>query len=300
MEQQIPKKIYYCWFGGEKPQIVNERIKNWKEKLPDYEIVEVNDKNPEVFDVEKAIKDNLWFKTCYENKVWGVAIDYVRLKVLYENGGVYFDTDITVEKSLDDLLKKNKLTLSWEDKNRIGVGVVLCKKHDPNLKQMLEYLDKEIWENKEFTGPDVFTKVLKRNYKLNASDRITENDDILILPYDYFCPLPIGSKLKNDFVTENSYTIHWWDATWVKSNIVYFMKHKNSITLDQLIKKCFEKKIIIRNPFLTIEKLCQQYTVNFDFSYTFRFKYKYYGKNRFLTMIILGIQIPLLKTGGQR
>ncbi len=300
MEQQIPKKIYYCWFGGEKPPIVNERIENWKEKLPDYEIIEVNDKKPDIFDVEQGKKDNLWFKTCYENKVWGVAIDYVRLKVLYENGGVYFDTDITVEKSLDDLLKKNKLTLSWEDKKNIGVGVVLCKKHDPNLKQMLDFLDKQIWEEQEFTGPDVFTKILKQNYQLNSSDKITENDDILILPYDYFCPLPIGSKLKDNFVTENSYTIHWWDATWVKSNITYFMKHKNSVPLDKLVKKCFEKKIIIKNPFLTIEKLCQQYTINLDFSYALRFKYKYYGMSRFLTIVILGIQIPLFKSGGQR
>ena len=117
----VHKKIYYCWFGGEKPTKVLECINNWKEKLPDYEIIEINDKNNELFDVEKECQNNLWFKTCYENKMWAYVADYARLKVLYERGGVYFDTDITVEKDITDLLAKNKLVLGWEDKYSINI-----------------------------------------------------------------------------------------------------------------------------------------------------------------------------------
>lgn len=35
----IPKVVYYCWFGGEKPQSVLNCINNWKEKLSNYEII---------------------------------------------------------------------------------------------------------------------------------------------------------------------------------------------------------------------------------------------------------------------
>ena len=36
----IPKKIHYCWFGGnEMPEVVIKCIKSWKEIMPDYEII---------------------------------------------------------------------------------------------------------------------------------------------------------------------------------------------------------------------------------------------------------------------
>lgn len=295
MENQIPKRIYYCWFGGDKPKSVLDCISNWREKLPDYEIIEINDKNPEIFDVEQAKKDNLWFKTCYENKVWGVAIDYVRLKVLYENGGIYFDTDVTVEKNITNLVEKNKLVVGWEDNKSIGCGIVICHPRDKNIKKMLEFLDKEIWETYRCTGPHCFTYILNKYYKLLSPDEITENDDIIVLPADYFCPLPIGSKEKekNNFVTERTYTIHWWSGTWCKSNIDYFMKHKHKIKLEKLLQMCFEKKTIIDNPFIKIEKLFKNYSINIDFYYLCKFKYKYYGNRRFLTVIIAGIPIPI-------
>ena len=40
---RVPKRIYYCWFGEEKPQQVIECVSNWKKKLPGYEIIEIND-----------------------------------------------------------------------------------------------------------------------------------------------------------------------------------------------------------------------------------------------------------------
>lgn len=292
MKNLIPKTIYYCWFGGEKPQNVLDCIHNWQNMLPEYKIVEINETT---FDVEQAKKDNLWFKTCYENKIWGVAIDYVRLKVLYENGGVYFDTDVTVEKDITDLVEKNKLIVGWEDCRSIGCGIVICPPKDKNIKKMLDFLSNEIWQTDKSTGPHCFTYILNKYYKLLSYKEITDNDDIIVLPPDYFCPLGIGSieKDKANFITSNSYTIHWWSGTWCKSNIDYFMKHKHKIKLDRLLKMCFEKKLIINNPFIKIEKLFKNYTINIDFYYVCKFKYKYYKKNRWLTVFVLGIQIPL-------
>lgn len=294
MESSIPKVIYYCWFGGEKPQSVLDCINNWKEKLPDYKIVEVNDKT---FDVEQAKKDNLWFKTCYENKIWGVAIDYVRLKVLYENGGVYLDTDVTIEKDITELLEKNKLVVGWEDNNSIACGIVIAPKEDKNIKRMLGFLENEIWDTAKYTGPHCFTYILNTNYNLLDAKFITENEDIIVLPQEYFYPIPIGLKEKANFVTDNTYTIHWWSGTWCRSNIDYFMKHKHKIPLEKILQQCFESKTIINNPFLKIEKLFRNYSINIDLYYLFKFKYKYYGKRRWLTLFVLGIQIPIWRVG---
>lgn len=42
----IPKKIHYCWFGGNPlPQDALMCIESWKKYFPDYEIIEWNEKN---------------------------------------------------------------------------------------------------------------------------------------------------------------------------------------------------------------------------------------------------------------
>lgn len=292
----IPKTIYYCWFGGEKPQKVLDCIKNWQEQLTDYKIVEINEHNTELFNVEKECENNLWFKTVWENKMWAYVADYARLKVLYERGGVYFDTDITVEKDITELLNKNKLVLGWEDKKSINFAVGIVGSKNPLIKEMIDFYNKEIWYSKLYTIPHIVTYVLKKHYKLKSSAEITENNDILILPQEYFYPLPIGIKEKTDFVTDNTYTIHWWEASWAKSNIDYFMRNKHKIQLEKLLKQCFEKKVIINNKFLRIEKFHQKYSIEIDIYYAFRFKYKYYNEKKFLTLFILGIQIPVWRT----
>ena len=50
---RIPKRLHYVWIGNdEKPEIFHKCLKSWQEKMPDYEIVEINEKN---FDLEKHI-----------------------------------------------------------------------------------------------------------------------------------------------------------------------------------------------------------------------------------------------------
>lgn len=295
--QTIPKTIYYCWFGGEKPQKVLECIQNWKEKLPEYEIIEINEHNKELFDVEKERENNLWFKTCYDYKMWAYVADYARLKVLYERGGVYFDTDITVEKDITELLEKNKLILGWENKQSINFAVCIVPSNNFLIKNMLDFYNDEIWHSKLYTIPQIATHVLKEHYDLKPSTEITENDYILVLPQAYFYPIPIGLKEKANFITDKTYTIHWWDMSWTKSNIDYFLRHKHKVELKKLLNYCFEKKTIVENKFLKIEKLHQKYLIEIDWYYAFRFKYRYYGVNRFLTLFILGIQIPIFKMG---
>ena len=93
----IPKKIHYCWFGGNPlPNDVKEYIASWRKYCPDYEIIEWNEQN---FD----ISCNAYVKEAYDAKKWAFVADYARLKVLYEFGGIYMDTDVEVVKTFDDL-----------------------------------------------------------------------------------------------------------------------------------------------------------------------------------------------------
>ena len=84
----IPKTIHYCWFGGNpKPELICKCIDSWHNFLPDYEIIEWNEDN---FDVTfcKFTED------AYHAKKWAFVSDVARLKVIYEHGGIYMDTDV--------------------------------------------------------------------------------------------------------------------------------------------------------------------------------------------------------------
>lgn len=103
----IPKKIHYCWFGrSEKPKLAQKCINSWRKYCPDYEIIEWNEDN---FDVNL----NAYTKWCYENRKYAFLSDYVRLLVVYQNGGVYFDTDVEVIRNIDFLLN-NKAFFGFE------------------------------------------------------------------------------------------------------------------------------------------------------------------------------------------
>ena len=94
----IPKIIHYCWFGGNPlPELAVKCIESWKKYCPDYEIKRWDESN---FDLNCCD----YVKEAYQAKKWAFVSDYVRFKVLYNEGGLYFDTDVELIKSIDDIL----------------------------------------------------------------------------------------------------------------------------------------------------------------------------------------------------
>lgn len=97
----IPKKIHYCWFGkGKYPPLIKKCIRSWERVLPDYELRLWNEDN---FDINSIP----YMKKCYELRKWAFISDYVRLHALYNEGGIYLDTDVLVLKTFDSLLNCN-------------------------------------------------------------------------------------------------------------------------------------------------------------------------------------------------
>ena len=95
----IPKKIHYCWFGGNPlPALAKRCISSWKKYLPDYEIIEWNESN---YDVHKIP----YISEAYNAKKYAFVSDYARFDILYNHGGLYFDIDVEVLDSLDDIIK---------------------------------------------------------------------------------------------------------------------------------------------------------------------------------------------------
>lgn len=231
----IPRKIHYCWFGGkELPEDVKSYIETWKKYCPDYEIIEWNENN---FDVTQ----NQYCKEAYEAKKWAFVSDYARLKVLYDFGGIYMDTDVEVVRPLDDLLQYNWFS-GFESEDRIPTGTMGAGWNSTVIKIFLDNYNERhfIKDDGSFdltTNVEVMTKLLKEKYKvqLNNTRQIFDNNSLL-LPFDYLCAKSFftGEISK----TENTYTIHHFKGTW---------RTKNDIKKDKVRKilvKCFGESFV--------------------------------------------------------
>ncbi|MBR5648190.1 glycosyltransferase family 32 protein [Pseudobutyrivibrio sp.] len=96
-QELIPRIIHYAWFGGEMPDVYKRNIDEWQKRCPDFEFKFWNEKN---YDVTK----NRYMSEAYDSKKWAFASDYFKLDVIYNQGGIYLDTDIKMVKNPSQLL----------------------------------------------------------------------------------------------------------------------------------------------------------------------------------------------------
>lgn len=131
----IPKVLHYCWFGGApKPKNIQNCIRSWKKYCPDYEIIEWNEQN---FDVSQS----LYTRQAYDARRWAFVADYARLKILYEQGGIYMDTDVELLRPLDDLLAYPAF-FGFQHNNEVATGLSFgAEAHSPVVKALLDDYD---------------------------------------------------------------------------------------------------------------------------------------------------------------
>ena len=132
---KIPKKLHYCWFGGnEMPKQYKEWIDSWKKYCPDYEIIEWNESN---YDITK----NKYMYQAYQQKKWGFVPDYARLDIIYNHGGIYLDTDVEVRRNLDDLLYQDGF-VGFERDEFVNFGSGFgAIRGLPIIKELLDYYE---------------------------------------------------------------------------------------------------------------------------------------------------------------
>ncbi len=210
----IPKIIHYIWFGhGKKNRLIQECMKSWKKYCPDYEIKEWNEEN---FD----INSNLYVKEAYENKKWAFVSDYVRLYALYNEGGIYLDTDCELLGPINDYLSNNAFS-GYESDDYIPTAIMGAEKSNEWIKSLLDYYDNKSFYNEDGTI-DLTTNVItisnltKEKYNVCYDGKIIDIPGVLtIYPKDYFCPK--DGKTGIISFTPNTVAIHHFNASWVNS-----------------------------------------------------------------------------------
>ena len=205
----IPKIIHYIWLGGrEKPALVNICILSWREKNPDYTIIEWNESN---LNIEKLASENRFFAECRKRHMWAHMTDYIRLSILYELGGIYLDTDMLALKGLDDFLE-DEAFMGKENGHEISCGIMGFEKGSAFIKSVLEFYGEEIWHRFIWTIPQIVTCVYESSQpapKLTLYDR------------EFFYPYPYNAVFEQSCVTKDTVMIHWWAASWNRTVTPY-------------------------------------------------------------------------------
>ncbi len=233
----IPKKIHYCWFGGKPLNKIGQKcFASWKKYFPDYEIIEWNESN---FDFNCC----QYVKEAYEAKKWAFVSDYARYKILYEQGGIYFDTDVEVIKPFDDILSKGAFMgcENQAENSKIAVASGLgcgCQAGLEFYSKILQDYEKNSFYNKDgslnlYTIVDRTTDIL-RECGLEDTTKVQKVADITIYPAEYFCPIDLETGKLNK--TKNTYSIHHYSASWVDN------KSKFRGKVYQFINRTFGQK----------------------------------------------------------
>lgn len=206
----VPKIIHYCWFGEkELPRLAKKCIDSWKKYCPEYKIICWNESN---FD----FKGNRYAKEAYEAGKWAFVSDYVRLKVIYEYGGIYLDTDVELIRSLDPLLKGNGY-MGFDEKGLVATGLgFAAEAGNIIIGEMLKDYDgiPFVLDDGNFDlmpCPDRNAKALERlGMDIKNTHQIFMG--MHFLPRDYLCPMDYYTGKKE--ITENTYSIHHYCASW--------------------------------------------------------------------------------------
>ncbi len=220
----IPKKIHYCWFGGNsKPKLAKKCFRSWKKYCPDYEIIQWNEDN---YDLSAA---PLYVRQAYEAKKWAFVTDYVRLQVVYEQGGIYLDTDVELRKSLDPLLV-NRAYYGFEDGTYVNTGVGFgSEPGHPLLREIMEqYLEipflREDGSYDTLSCPQRNTAAFLRHGLRQDNTLQALEKGVLILPSDYLNPK--DWKTGEIRITENTLSIHHFSASWYTPEMMRELKRK--------------------------------------------------------------------------
>lgn len=207
----MDKVIHYCWFGnGEKPKLVKKCIASWERNLPSYTIKEWNESNSDLESCD-------FVKEAYKDRNFAFVSDYVRAKALYNEGGIYFDTDVEVLKSFDKFLG-DEFFAGFEEKAFVGTCVMGANAGAPILKEYIEH-----YENAKYINDDgskyADTNVILLTHLLEEKGLVRDDSEqfvdgyIKIYPRTYFSPYDYINGI--NYITDESCSIHHFALSWL-------------------------------------------------------------------------------------
>lgn len=207
----IPAVIHYCWFGKkELPDLYKRCIESWHRYCPDYEMREWNEDTCDV-------SETLFTKQAYEAGKYGFVPDYFRLKIIYEQGGIYLDTDVEVLKSLDDLRHNEAFCgMQAPGEAAFGLGFGAVSEHRV-IRRLMERYQKMPFLKEDGNCDEPISSVYQtgdlQELGLTYGNRLQKVRGLTVYPTEVLSPQNVLTGECD--ITEHTYALHHYDGSWV-------------------------------------------------------------------------------------
>lgn len=212
----IPKKIHYCWFGRNPlPERYKKWMSSWRKYCSDYEIIEWNEDN---YDITK----NKYMKQAYEAKKWGFVADYAKLDIIYNYGGIHFDTDVEIVKNFDELLYQEGFA-GFESEKYVALGLGFgARAGNKFVKGMLEAYGSYSFINQSGNINLTTAPILQTEYLMTCG--LKQNGEYQILDGSFaIYPEKVlngrGCPPKNVKLASYTYSVHHYDGSWLDEDV---------------------------------------------------------------------------------
>lgn len=129
--------------------------------------------------IKKYNKENVIEK---DNKL---KDEYIKFKILYDNGGLLIDGNFDFLYSLETFFENNFFISYSDDKNISTKLMYSNSKNNHFVKKIIDLIKENKFEN----ITDLFADVLEKNMKNNYNSLQKFDNQIFIYPYEYFYPI---------------------------------------------------------------------------------------------------------------
>lgn len=207
------KKIHYIWLGSEEPEWVTAQVAQWRAICPDFEIIKWDEKNTD-------ISEYPWGKKALKEKRWGFVSDIIRLQVLKEHGGWYFDTDVQLYNHPEMIkCRDTDFILGYIGYCVLGTAVQYSSPGHPVVAGLLD-MCKHLPVDSYQTNNGIYTQYFLDNIpRFILTGKEWKSDIIHVFPKEMF---EVGAFSHKDHMTHHMCTQLWK----IKKNENFLFKQK--------------------------------------------------------------------------
>lgn len=205
--------IHAIWLGNKMPPLSHACLDDWQKMGFAYKLWTDSDEQ-----VQAWISGCSFAKECYERGLYAFVSDYLRLKVLEQEGGLYLDTDVTIRKSPFPLFSGVKFAIGYETDEYLGTAAIYSERDSRILAELIHFYEVGIWSSPLYIGPQIVTHLIN-------DTGLREIESCKLLPVKYF--FPYQQEAMNFKCPDESYLVHWFQHSWKRSPGMAFLKSKN-------------------------------------------------------------------------
>lgn len=181
------------------PGNMNERLMRWRHRNPTWKLKQWSSANCE-------LSKCLYAASARRKQLWAYCSDYVRLFALYEQGGVYLDTDVELLNPLDPLTD-GALHVGYMHNCALGTAVIVSPPRHRLISDLLTFYE-QLDGNRMLNNNAVFTEYFLQKlpgFKLDG--RYWRAEGIKVHPKTIF---------EQPGLFKSGYAVHLYNRSWGK------------------------------------------------------------------------------------